>query len=279
MGDVMNQTRYLNRLEGRIAFDDAGQGPLVVCAPGMGDIRAEYRFLKPQLLAAGFRVVTMDLRGHGESDTGFADYERSSTGDDLVALLSELGAGPGHLIGTSFAAAAAVWAATEAPASVASLTLIGPFVRGRAMPAVKKVVQKAAMSLMLTRPWGPKAWGGWYAKLYPGAKPADFDHYRKSLVENLAEKGRLEAVRAMGGASSRDIEPRLERITVPVTVVMGTADPDFPDPAAEAGLIAGRTGGHVVLVQGAGHYPHAEQPEITGAAIVEFLGTAASPAP
>jgi pimeloyl-ACP methyl ester carboxylesterase len=49
---------------------------------------------------------------------------------------------------------------------------------------------------------------------------------------------------------------------------MGTKDPDFPDPAAEARLIAGRLRGDVVMIEGAGHYPQAEFAEETAAAIL-----------
>ena len=55
---------------GRIAFDVAGEGPLIVLAHGIGDHRQAYRFLAPALVAAGFRVAAMDMRGHGESSTG-----------------------------------------------------------------------------------------------------------------------------------------------------------------------------------------------------------------
>jgi pimeloyl-ACP methyl ester carboxylesterase len=54
-------------------------------------------------------------------------------------------------------------------------------------------------------------------------------------------------------------------------VVMGTADPDFKDPAAEAELVAERLRGRVVLVPGAGHYPQAEAPDVVGPAVAEFL--------
>ena len=40
-------TQYLDRETGKIAFDVTGAGPLVVCVPSMGDVRAEYRFLRP----------------------------------------------------------------------------------------------------------------------------------------------------------------------------------------------------------------------------------------
>ena len=49
-------TRFLDRLEGRIAYDVTGTGPLVVMAPGMGDLRSTWRYQVPVLVAAGYRV-------------------------------------------------------------------------------------------------------------------------------------------------------------------------------------------------------------------------------
>ena len=59
---------FLTVGEGRIAYDDTGgDGPLVIAIPDMGDLRSEYRALRPLLQQAGYRVVTMDVRGHGET--------------------------------------------------------------------------------------------------------------------------------------------------------------------------------------------------------------------
>lgn len=261
-------TLRLARPDGELAYDDTGSGPLVVCVPGMGDLRSEYRHLTPQLIAAGFRVVTVDLRGHGESDTTFTDHDRTTAGDDVLALLAHLDAGPAHLVGTSYGASAVVWAAAEAPERVASVTLIGPFVRDLPVPAM----QAAALRLALRRPWGVRFWAWWYGtKLYPGARPADHDDHVAAVRANLAEPGRLEALAAMAGTDCSDIDPRLDDIEGPALVVIGTADPDFPDPAAEAGAIAERLGGEVVLVDGSGHYPHVDATDEVGDAIGQFL--------
>ena len=67
-------TQFLKLPDGQIAYDDTGgTGPLVICVPGLGDMRQQYRFLAPRLVAAGFRVVTMDLPGHGESSVDWPD--------------------------------------------------------------------------------------------------------------------------------------------------------------------------------------------------------------
>ena len=69
-------------------------------------------------------------------------------------------------------------------------------------------------------------------------------------------------------------------VKAPTLVVMGTKDPDFSDPAAEARVVAARLGGEVELIEGAGHYPHAEMPDYTASKILDFLrARVTSPSP
>lgn len=260
-------TTFLNRPHGRIAYDVTGNGPLVVCVPSMGDMRAEYRFLIPQLTAAGFQVATMDVRGHGESSVGWPDYSAAAIGSDIVTLIHELDAGPAVLVGTSMAAAASVWAAAETPDLVAGMILIGPFVRDVPVNPVMKLMLKG----LVAGSWGPAFWSTYYAKLYPTAPPADFASYRRALKANLREPGRFAALKQMLWASKADCEARIPDVAAPALVIMGSKDPDFKDPSAEAELVATRLNGQRLMIDGAGHYPHAEMPEQAGRAIIEFL--------
>jgi pimeloyl-ACP methyl ester carboxylesterase len=261
-------TQFLHHQSGRIAYDDVGGGPLVICVPSMGDVRAEYRFLAPTLVAAGYRVVTMDVRGHGESSTAWDDFSVAGVGSDIVALARSLQAGPAVIVGESMAAGAAVWAAAEAPDCVAGLVLIGPFVRGETT-AMNRLLYTALFS----RPWGPAAWQWFYKTLYPARKPADFTAYIAALRKNLAEPGRMEALQKMLAASKGASEQRLGRVQVPVMVLMGSKDPDFKDPAAEAQFVADSLHGSLHMIEGAGHYPQAEMPEATAPHILAFLAT------
>lgn len=265
--------RFLERQGGRIAYDDTGGGgPLVVAVPGMGDVRGVYRFLAPRLAEAGHRVVTVDPRGQGESSAAWDDYSAPAIGDDVVALVRHLDAGPARVLGGSMAAAAGVWAAAEAPAAVAALVLFGPFVRE--VPLT--LVQRVSVWALTTLPGGPGNWTNLYYKtLYPSAPPADLPAYLTALKANLAEPGRFAALRAMMRASKARAEARLTQVQAPVLVVMGTKDPDFADPAAEARLVADRLSGEVLLVDGAGHYPQAEFPDVVAPRVAAFLRAAA----
>jgi len=239
--------------------------------PGLGDVKEEYRFLAPTLFAAGYRVVTMDIRGHGNSTVGWPDYTSAALGSDIVALVRHLDAGRATVIGTSMGAGAAAWAAAEAPAEIDRLVLVGPFVRNVPIAWWKNALLQTVVRTAFVGPWGPAAWGMYYASLYPTARPPDFDAYKAALVANLKEPGRMAAVQAMLAADKADVEARLGEVRAPTLVVMGAKDPDFDDPAAEAETIARLLNGGVRMIDSAGHYPHAELPDVTAPAIAAFL--------
>jgi len=267
--------RFLDRPDGRLAYADQGTGPLVVMVPGMGDLKEEYRFLAPRLVAAGYRAVTMDLRGHGKSTAGWSDGSCAAAGQDILALIDRLDAGPAIVIGNSMSGGSAAWAAAEAPDAVARLILIAPFARNVPMPGWKKLLVKAMMATVFAGPWAPAAWGAYYASLYPTKKPADFADYKRALVANLKEPGRMASLRAMMRTDRSDVEPRLGDVRADALVLMGEKDPDFDDPAAEATTVAKLIRGRAAMIAGAGHYPHAEMPEETAAVVLDFLGGAA----
>jgi pimeloyl-ACP methyl ester carboxylesterase len=270
-GTPVPETRYLTTLEGRIAYDVQGSGPLVVLVPGMGDLRTSYRFLAPALAAAGYTVATTDLRGHGDSDTSFSSYGDIATAGDIAALVAELG-GAAVLVGNSLAAGASVIVAAEHPESVTGLVLVGPFVRNP--PA--NALMKALFRVMMTPLWIAPVWKSYLPTLTAGAKPADFEQYRNSVVASLKRPAYGRAFSLTTRQTDHDpAEARLADVTAPVLVIMGERDPDFKDPAAEARWIGETLHGEVVMVPEAGHYPQSQQPEITATAVLAFLARVA----
>lgn len=260
-------TQYLKTNGGTIAYDDVGQGPLVICVPSMGDLRQEYRLLTPKLVAAGYRVVTMDVRGHGESSAQWSDFSVVGVGQDILAMIDYLKAGSAIVIGTSMAAGAAVWAVVEQPAKITGLVLLGPVVRNAPMPAYMTLLLKVMFAPM----WGATSWGMYFNSLFPSAKPSDYAEYKQKLVNNLREPGRLAALRNMLFAPKDTSETRVQQVNVPTFVIIGTKDPDFKDPIAEANWLAEQTHGKVMLMNGIGHYPHVEAIEQTAQPIIDFL--------
>lgn len=259
-------TNYIDSVGGRIAFDVTGEGPLVVCVPGMGDTRATYRHLVPLLVAAGYRVATMDLRGHGDSDTTFDSYDDIAGAEDVALLIRHLG-GPATVVGNSMGAAIGVILAAEHPELVAGLALLGPFVRnGSANPLLT-----AVMRVVLSPPLVATTWKAYLPSLYAGDLPADHAEHVAAVAAAIRAPGHRTAVSRTMRTSHAPSEAALPRVSTPVLVVMGELDPDFRTPEAEAEWIVGALGGRVVMVPQAGHYPQSQRPDVVAPAIVSWM--------
>jgi alpha-beta hydrolase superfamily lysophospholipase len=162
----VQETRYLSHPEGRIGYDVAGAGSLVILVPGMGDLRAGYRFLTPALRAAGYRVACTDLRGHGDSDATFTSYGDEETAGDVIALIEVLG-GPAVVVGNSMGAGSAVLAAAQRPGLVSGLVLVGPFVRNGKTSTMRRLLLRAAMA----PPWAAASWKSYLPTLRTPTSP------------------------------------------------------------------------------------------------------------
>jgi pimeloyl-ACP methyl ester carboxylesterase len=262
------ETRFFDTEGGTLAYDDScGRGPLIIALSGMGELRQQYRFLRRDLCRAGYRVVTLDVRGQGDSSVDWDDYSARAAGRDVLALMGHLQATEAIVIGNSFAAGAAIWAAQLAPEKIRSMVLIGPIVRDLPMsPWIKALIKIGFLG-----PWRNAFWMHYWDSLFPARKPHDHASYRARLKNKLYEAGRMQALRTMVNLSKAGTEAVLERNRTPGLIVMGSHDADFQDPAQEAQYLARRLKARVVLAEGAGHYPHVEMPEWVGSRVVAFI--------
>jgi pimeloyl-ACP methyl ester carboxylesterase len=260
------KTLMLDRDGGRIAYDVQGEGPLVICAPGMGDIRQTFRYLVPALLDAGYRVATFDLRGHGESDTTFATFDDPAEASDIIALAEHLGS-PAAVIGNSMGSAAGVIAAATRPELITALVLVGPFVRNPKMNVFTVALMRAVTAPL----WAAPFWKSYLPSLYAGRKPADQVEFAAAAHAAMSRKGYAAAFSKTARLSHDPAEAVLPQVHAPVLVVMGELDPDFPKPADEAAWIKEQLHAEVLMVPESGHYPQSQRPELVNPAVVAFL--------
>jgi pimeloyl-ACP methyl ester carboxylesterase len=276
-------TEFLDVEGGRIAYDVTGSGPLVVLSPGIGDRRQAYRFLAPTLSQAGYRVVSADLRGHGESSMGWKSVtgtdaiSRTDIAGDLLALIRYLG-GPAVIVGHSISGGAATIAAAEQPDLVSGIVEINPFTKTQKLSLgglvrIRRYRQGILRLGGLQLFHSLRIWLRYLDVAYP-TKPADYAEYIAALAAKLREPGRMAEFMKTGKSTPADAGAQLPNITVPALVIMGTLDPDFADPRAEGDAIVAAMPsglGTVAMVEGAGHYPHAQSPDQVAALVIGFL--------
>ncbi|WP_174287435.1 alpha/beta fold hydrolase [Sphingomonas bacterium] len=268
MNAISGQTQFITTEGGRVAFEDTGgANPVILAIPGMGDLRSEYRLIRPFLQQAGYRVVTIDARGFGETSAKWSDYSARAVGRDAVAVLKHLDAGPATILGNSFAAGSALWAAQDSPEQVNGVVMLGPIVRD----LEASFVQKLSLKIGFAGPWKVGFWTMYWNSLFPTSKPADQAEVKAAITRNLREPGRMDALLAMLALSKADTAAILEQTKVPTLVVMGTKDPDFADAIEEARMLAGKLKAETMIVDGAGHYPHTEMADLVAPRILAFI--------
>ncbi|OAA58007.1 Alpha/beta hydrolase [Niveomyces insectorum RCEF 264] len=254
---------------GRLAVELRGSssnGPLVVCTPALGDSRSAYAPLADQLVAAGYRVALVDLRGHGDSSVaGFRDYGDEATARDTAAAIT----------------------AGQHPDLVAGIMLFGGFLRNPIANPFLGALARGFLNLLLWRPWGPSAWKMYASSLWPGLGPAGAQARAVETTTLLTRptdkddnatttKTRWAAFQAtVAGADHSVVGPWLAKVRhQPALVVVGDKDPDWSDPVAEAAWVASQFAQSTTLVvPGAGHAPMLENPALVGPAVLQFLGT------
>ena len=269
-------TEHLTIGDHSLAYDLIGDGPLVVLAHGMGDSRHSYRFLSPALAAAGYRVANVDIRGCGDSSVGWEGYTRTDVAGDLVAVVRHLG-GPAVVVGQSISGGAATIAAATAPDLVKGVVELAPFTRKQSpdLGGLLRVKRYRTSTILIARAilGSVPAWLRYLDLAYP-TKPADWDAERARIEAKMREPGRMQVLQTMLKSSPADAGEQLANVTCPVLVVEGSADPDWADPPAEGRRILSDlpTGlGELEVLEGAGHYLHAQNPEEVLALVRPFL--------
>ncbi|PVC79622.1 alpha/beta hydrolase [Streptomyces sp. CS131] len=273
-------TEFISVPGGTLAYEADGEGPLVVLAHGMGDSRAAYRFVQPRLVAAGYRVAAVDLRGCGESSAQWPSYSRTDIAGDLLTVIRHLGGGPAVLVGHSISGGAATIAAAQEPGLVRGIIELGPFTRAQSIKLGdfrSKNYRQGAFRLLGAALFGSAGlWSRYLDHAYPGRKPADWAERLARVEAMLGERSRMQALRKMGQSAPTDAGAQLGNVRCPALIVEGSLDPDWVDPRAEGEAIVAAMPagvGEVAVIEGAGHYPHDQYPEETVSLMLAFLET------
>lgn len=109
-------------------YEIYGSGFPVVLIHGLSDDLTYWKYLVKELKKY-YKVVAMDLRGHGKSDEGNDEYTMDLLKNDVVSLCSKLNINEFHLIGFSLGGEIALKIAIENPNTVSRLIIISSFAR------------------------------------------------------------------------------------------------------------------------------------------------------
>ena len=209
------------------------------------------------MLASELRVIAYDFRGNGNSDEPSGPATMATFVDDTLALLDELDVGRAHVYGQSFGGMVAQELALTRPERVRTLIL------GCTHAGPRHALRSETSKVPKGEPW---------RSMYSPGFP---DHHPEHVAEDL-RVGAAQPEHPVGGRrqweamQGFDSFERLPGLDVPTLVLHGTADQAVPPENAK--LLAERIpGAELVLLQGAGHLYHSEQPAEADTAVLDFV--------
>ncbi|MFF0014300.1 alpha/beta fold hydrolase [Streptomyces sp. NPDC005374] len=264
-----SELSFFASADGEIAYLDTGAGDLVVLLHA-GYVDHRLFAAQTPVLAAGHRVLAVDIRGHGWTANATRPFRWA---DDLAALLRHLDVGPAVLVGVSMGGAVAGDTAIEYPELVRGIVLSGASVSDfqYTHEATRKVVEDSQRTLHSGDIEG-------WLKIFLGSAAGPFrspDELDPRILDHLREMALHTIAKHTPGERNwhvpmSDTWARVPKIDVPVLMVNGALDsPDLIEDAERFARTARH--GRSVLVEGAAHFPNLERPEEFDALLLEFL--------
>ena len=246
-------------------------GPVVCMLHSLSSDSGVWAEQVPPLLAAGWRVLRLDMRGHGGSDPVRGDYAMPDLANDVVCALDFLGIDAVHLVGLSIGGMIAQTFAIEHGRRLESLMLCGT--SATAVPGGSQMWEArfaAIKQANAVEPLADDTMERWFTRAF---KPRRLQRWQqiRSTIAATTPAGYL------GGAAAIihfDVRSQLSSVTMPTLVVCGDDDPGTP--AAGNRLIASLIpGARYVEIANARHIPMAEHPEAFSRILLDWLSTGA----
>jgi pimeloyl-ACP methyl ester carboxylesterase len=222
-----------------LATEDVGGGVPVVLLHGLTATRRYVVMGSRALERSNHRVIAFDARGHGRSSPAPepAAYGYDGLGNDLLAVLDELGIERAVFAGASMGAHTALRVALERPERVAGLVVITPGYDPETVEDPKRLARWDALAAGL-REGGVEGFIEAYGE--PRVPSAWRETVLKVIRQRLALHEHPEAVADALSAVPRALPfqrlDELAEVSVP-TVVVGSSDepdPEHPQALAQA---------------------------------------------
>jgi pimeloyl-ACP methyl ester carboxylesterase len=272
----------------RVGYRIAGSGPVIVLIHGMAGSSATWLSVMPAL-AEHFTVVAPDLVGHGESEKPRGDYSLGAFASGVRDLLLALGLERATLVGQSLGGGVAMQFAYQFPERCERLVLVSSGGLGEEVNLLLRLLALPGAELVL--PLACTNWvhdagvkvADWLAHIGLHVDPhvAEIWQSYGSLADAQTRTAFVHTLRSVIDVSGQRVSAA-DRLylaaDVPTLIIWGDHDTIIPvdqGRATHEAIPASR----LEIFEGAGHFPHSEQPDRFCTVLTEFMhSTSASTA-
>ncbi len=247
-----------------LSYEVTGEGQPLLFIHGLGSSGRDWE-LQVAFFSSHYRVVTFDLRGHGQSDHPPGPYSIRLFAADTAGLIERLGIAPAHVVGLSLGGMVAFQLAVDRPDLLRSLVIVnsGPEFVVRSFKDLLGVVQR----FLIVRLLGMRRMGEVLAeRLFPKPEHAPI---REMFAARWAENDRRAYEAAMRAIVGWSVTEHLGEINIPTLVV--ASDQDYTPVAVKEAYVARMPRAELVVIEDARHAVPVEHPEAFNLALQAFL--------
>lgn len=270
--------RYVTVEGHRVRYWEEGAGPPIVLVHGLANSVITWR-KNVEPLARSFRVIALDLPGHGLSDMPKIRFDLPTGAAFLASFLDEMGVDRAHLVGNSMGGAVVLELALARPERTASLTLADSAGLGREIALVLRLGSLPLLGEYARRPTlkGVRNLVRW---LVYDPSLADEDELPLRL-SYLKREGSAQAllrflrtgVGLFGQRPGTRRDAILSSLSMPTLIVWGAQDPLFPTAQAQRAAHA-IPGAKLHVFDACGHWPQYEHPGEFNRLLGDFVESA-----
>ncbi len=277
----MTELTYLDLHGDRIAYRDEGKGPALLLIHGMAGSSDTWQAMIPRL-SKKYRVIAPDLLGHGKSAKPRGDYSLGAFAVWLRDLLDELGVHRATVIGQSLGGGIAMQFAYQHREYCDRLVLIGsgglgpdlsPLLRILSAPGAELVLPVVAPQPVLNL--GNKL-GSWLSSAgIQAPRASQMWRAYSSLSEAEARQAFLRTLRSVvdhRGQAVSALNKLHLTADLPTLLIWGDHDNIIPVSHAYAAHEA-LPGSRLEVLNGVGHFPHAEAPTAVAEILENFIAS------
>ena len=256
----------LNQIE--LYYQSFGQGEPLLFVHGLGSSVRDWENQVP-FFSGRYRVVALDLRGHGRSDKPPGPYSCPLFAKDIAALVMSLEIGPVHVVGLSLGGFVACQLVVDHPELVRTLTMINSvpgLPRDRFRDRLR-IASTLALRRFIVRRFGMRALGRFLStKLFPRT---DQKVLRQEFIERWAENDREAYLSSLASVSEWSLENQLDAIRCPTCLMSG--EHDFFPLELKQTYAARLSDAQLVMIPDSGHFTPMDEPKRFNAALMAFL--------
>jgi pimeloyl-ACP methyl ester carboxylesterase len=246
-------------------------GPPVVLIHGYTDNARDWVPLVPYL-SPHFRLILVDIRGHGRSGKPECCYTRIDFAYDVKLLLDRLHIKQADIVGHSLGSIIAQTFAEFWPERTHRVVLVSSTGGHRAGAApAKPAFDFAAEIRKLKDPIDPES--PFMIEWWASPTPVDPDFLRRQRRDAAAIPLRVWLAVLDQGAVDSDLQRTLPRLTAPTLLIWGSKDPIMEEEVRQT-LREGLPHAQVKVFEGLGHNPFWEDPAACAQVINDFLAAA-----